>query len=344
MKLTRRGKILVILTLLFLLVAMPAAAGFVYLRSLGLVGSSAPGEQVEVEIPEGSGAADIGRLLETESVIRSAFGFRIALYLDGGGADIQAGTYELPTGLTARDALAALKEGPVVRFVTVTIPEGAWLTDFARIVGRETHVPAGEFRQLAESGEIRSKYQPDDVDSLEGLLFPATYQVVEQDDAESLVRRLVEEFDARMDGLDFSRLSELGVTEYEAVVIASMVEAEARVPRERGMIARVIYNRLEAGDRLGIDATVLYAIGEHKETLTVSDLQTDSPYNTRKVAGLPRTPIGAPGVASLEAAVNPADGDWLYYVVSDCAGHHAFSESYDEFLQNKAKYQALECP
>jgi UPF0755 protein len=122
-----------------------------------------------------------------------------------------------------------------------------------------------------------------------------------------------------------------------------MVEAEARVPRERGMIARVIYNRLDAGDRLGIDATVLYAIGEHKETLTVSDLQTDSPYNTRLHPGLPPTPIGAPGVASLEAVLDPPDGDWYYFVVKDCAGRHAFSSTAAQFERDKAAFQRLEC-
>lgn len=109
------------------------------------------------------------------------------------------------------------------------------------------------------------------------------------------------------------------------------------------MVARVIYNRLREGMTLGIDATVLYALGEHKDTLTESELAIDSPYNTRLVAGLPPTPIGAPGAASLEAAAQPAEGPWLYYVLADCEGNHAFSESYDEFLNNKAAYQQLSC-
>jgi UPF0755 protein len=108
-------------------------------------------------------------------------------------------------------------------------------------------------------------------------------------------------------------------------------------------VARVIYNRLADGIPLGIDATILYALGEHKEELTATDLAIDSPYNTREVAGLPPTPIGAPGLESLEAALHPADGEWLYYVLADCDGHHAFSASYDDFLANKAKYQSLEC-
>jgi UPF0755 protein len=185
---------------------------------------------------------------------------------------------------------------------------------------------------------------PPEVDNLEGLLFPSTYQIVRKDSEADVARRLVDQTVEETVELDFeAKAAARGVTPYEAVIVASMIEAEAKAPGDRGKIARVIYNRLDEGMRLGIDATVLYALGEHKNVLTNADLAVDSPYNTRKVAGLPPTPIGAPGAGSLEAAVNPAEGDWLYYVVSDCAGHHAFSESYDEFLQNKAKYQALEC-
>ena len=109
------------------------------------------------------------------------------------------------------------------------------------------------------------------------------------------------------------------------------------------MIARVIYNRLQEGMPLGIDATVLYALGEHKSELSSDDLKIDSPYNTRIVTGLPPTPIGAPGLNSLEAALAPAEGEWLYYVLADCEGHHAFSTNYDDFLEDKAAYQSLSC-
>jgi UPF0755 protein len=175
-------------------------------------------------------------------------------------------------------------------------------------------------------------------------LFPSTYQVIRKDDEAEVAQRLVDQMVDEVRKLDFeAKASSLGVTPYEALIVASMIEAEAKAPGDRDKIARVIYKRLEEGMQLGIDATVLYALGEHKGTLTNEDLAVDSPYNTRRVTGLPPTPIGAPGTNSLDAAVNPADGDWLYYVVSDCDGHHAFSESYDEFLQDKAAYQGLEC-
>jgi UPF0755 protein len=121
------------------------------------------------------------------------------------------------------------------------------------------------------------------------------------------------------------------ITPYDALIVASLVEAEAKVPEDRPKIARVIYNRLAQGMTLGIDATVLYALQERGDTLTQSDLATDSPYNTRVNRGLPPTPINSPGQASLEAALAPADGDWLYYVLTDADGHHYFTNSFSDF-------------
>lgn len=343
MTLTRRGRVVAALSVLFGLFVVLAIGGFVYLGSIGVNTSSDPGKKVEVVIPTGASAEEVGKELESTGVIESAFGFRVAAYLEGGAEDIQAGRYELPTGLSANDALAALLEGPIVEFVNVTFPEGSWLTDFARILDENTHIDGDEFLRLTTKGKISSKYRPSDVATMEGLLFPSTYQIVENDDARSVAERLAGEFEKQADKIDFSQAEALGVTPYEAVTIASMIEAEAQLDEERPMVARVIYNRIDQGMKLEIDATVQYAIGEHKEELTLSDLDVDSPYNTRKFEGLPPTPIGAPGLASLEAALNPADGPWLFYVLNDCEGHHAFSESYDEFLRNKEVYQGLEC-
>lgn len=344
LRLTRRGKLAFAALILAGLIAVPALAGALYLRSIGVLGGSDPGGRVEVEIPRGASVSEIGRILADAGVIKSAFGFRIAAYLQG-DVHIQAGRYELFTGLSARDALDALTGGEPLgeEFVTVTFPEGSWLTDFARIVGRETHISRRAFMEVLRSGEVRSRFQPDRVDSLEGLLFPSTYQVVARDDAPSLAARLVEEFDEQVSALDRSQIQEMGYSVYDAVIVASMVEAEAKVDADRAKIARVIYNRLEQGMALGIDATVLYALGKHKEVLTASDLKIDSPYNTRLYPGLPPTPIGAPGLGSLRAAFAPAEGDWLYYVLADCEGNHAFSVSYDDFLADKAAYQRLEC-
>jgi UPF0755 protein len=343
MRLTRRGKVVTFFLVLGVIALGGLAAASIYLRSVGVYGGSNPGEKVTVEIPKGASATEVGRLLERTGIIDSAMGLRIKLFLDDRDINIQAGRYEIPTGLNIEDALAVLAEGPLVEFVTVTFPEGIWLTDFARILARETHIPQKQFLKLVQNARIPSTYLPEGVDTLEGLLYPSTYQVIERDTARTVAQRLVGEFEKQADGLDFSGAEALGVTPYQAIIIASMIEAEAKVDDERAMVARVIYNRLERRMALGIDATVNYAIQDHKLGLTRSDLEVDSPYNTRRFPGLPPTPIGASGAAALEAALYPADGDWLYYVLKDCEGNHAFSESYQEFLQNKSRYEALGC-
>lgn len=344
MSLTRRGRIVLLLSILGMIVAVPALAATVYLRSIGVFGTSDPGKTVALVVPKGAGVETVGELLEDKGVIESAFGFRIAAYLEGGAGDIQAGRYEIPTGLTAKDALAALVSNrPVADFVMVTFPEGLWLEDFARILEENTDLSGERFLKVLENGKVRSSLLPEGENNHEGLLFPSTYQVSEEDDEVRVARRLVEEMEKQVARVDFSVAESMGYDRYEALVIASMVEAEAKIDSERPKVARVIYNRLEVGEKLGIDATVNYAIRDHKLGLTVSELATDSPYNTRLYPGLPPTPIGAAGAEALRAAAEPADGDWFFYVLADCDGRHAFSESYDEFLVDKAAYEALDC-
>jgi UPF0755 protein len=346
MALTKRGRILVALTVLVGLLAVPLVAGYLYLRSIGLYGPSERGRRVDVTIPKGASANEVGDALEEAGVIKSAFGFRLATFVGEGSEQIQAGTYRVPTGLNARDALTFLVDhpprGPSV--FEVTFPEGSWLVDMAAVIERDTGMASTEFLQAATSGRVRARFLPDNVDTLEGLLFPSTYEISAKESPRDVVERLVRQFEEEAAEIDLAaRARAANITPYEAVIVASMVEAETFQDEERGKVARVIYNRLNQGMMLGIDATVLYALGEHKESLSSSDLAVDSPYNTRKVAGLPPTPIGAPGLASLEAALEPADGDWLYYVLADCEGHHAFSATYDEFLADKAAYQNLDC-
>ena len=346
MALTRRGKAVVTLIVLGSLIGLPLGGGYLYLRSVGVYGSSDPGRVVEVRIPKGAGTGTIGQILEDAGVITSATGFRLATYFDGGIEDVQAGQYELPTGLTARDALKALtEEGPLgEEFVTVTFPEGAWLEDFAATLGNKTHLSESRFLKLVEDGGVTSDLLPDGVTTLEGLLFPSTYQIIEKDTERGVAQRLVREMEEQLAEIGFEDKAEaLGVSPYEALIVASMIEAEAAIDADRDKISRVIYNRIERGIALGIDATVIYALGEHTQELTQSDLEIDSPYNTRKFAGMPPTPIGAPGRESLEAAVQPANGGWVYYVLSDCEGHHAFSVDYNDFLNDKNAYQSLQC-
>ena len=343
MRLTRRGKAVTTLVVLFLLLGIPAAVGVVYLNSIGVTSSSSPGEAVEVEIPEGTTMTEVGEILEDEGVITSATGFRIASFFGGSDEGIQAGTYQLSTGLSAGDALDRMLEGPEVKFITVTFPEGSWLPEFADRLDEETNIRGRDLLRVLESGRVESNILPNDSNNFEGLLFPSTYQIIEEDTAQTLAQRLVDETEKQLAKVDTSRVEAMGYSKYEILNVASMIQAEAGVSQDRGKIARVIYNRLDQGMALGIDATVIYALGERKNSLTASDLEIDSPFNTRRVAGLPPTPIGAPGAEAIRAAASPVEGPWLYYVLSDCDGRHAFSVDYNDFLADKADYQNLTC-
>lgn len=312
-----------------------------------------PGAAVEIEIPSGSTTEDIGGILADNDVISSSRIWGWWTRFESVGP-FQAGLYEFRESSSFREAVSVLDAGPrPPERERVTIPEGLTVTQILeRLADDERGVERWSLEALqaaASSGEIRSRYQPegpsDCIDhggppwcALEGMLFPDTYEIPEEVDEVAFLRRLVSEMDTRLDALDIeTRAGELGRTPYEVVVVASLIEAETRIDDERGMVARVIYNRLAEGTPLGIDATSRYEAdiaGRGRESL---DFTTSSPYNTRRVAGVPPTPIAAPGQASLEAALNPTDGPWIYYVLQDEAGNHFFTESYSEFNRAKAE-------
>lgn len=311
------------------------------------VNPGSAGEEVTVTIPPGSTTAQIANLFEREGVITNATVFQYYVRWRDAGP-FNAGQYD---GLHKRssmgDVVDRLDEGPLPpNYTEISIPEGYWLKDIsAKIL--ETFPQMNELELFTALSTVRSKYQPEDSTNLEGLLFPATYRVEEGDelDEQKLIRQMTEKFDAIGDEIglsDTTAASEAAgrtLTPYEVVIVASMIEEEARVPEERPMIAQVIYNRLRQDMMLGIDATVLYAIGEQKEQLTRSDLDVDSPYNTRRFRGLPPTPIASPGRESLEAALRPTDGPWLYYVIETEDGRHFFTESASEFEQARQRAQ-----
>jgi UPF0755 protein len=311
------------------------------------VNPGSPGEAITVTVPPGSTTAQISNVLERDGVITNATVFQYYVKWRDAGP-FEAGIYDgMVKNSSMSDVVDRLNEGPAPpKYTELVIPEGFWQADIsAKIL--ETFPQMTDVELYTALNTVRSKYQPEDSTNLEGLLFPATYRVEEGDEADEqkLIRQMTEKFDATADELGLSDTSAASaaagreLTPYEVVIVASMIEEEARVPEERPMIARVIYNRLDRGMMLGIDATVLYAIGEQKEGLTQSDLRVDSPYNTRRYEGLPPTPIASPGRDSLSAALQPADGPWIYYVIEDEQGNHFFTESSSEFERARQRAQ-----
>jgi len=304
--------------------------------------SGAPGDAVVVTVPTGSTTAQIGTLLENQGVISNASVFEYYVKFKSAGP-FKAGDYD---GLYRNDSMdnvvKRLKQGPLPpQTQQILITEGQWVSEIkAKILQTFPQMTDAELDKALAS--VHSKYQPDGSTNLEGLLFPATYEVVKGDevDERKLVQQLVDKFDQVGDSIGLDQAQQkVGHSPYEVITIASMIEAEAKVPGDRPKIARVLYNRLAQGMLLGIDATVDYALQQHVASLSASQLRTDSPFNTRQNAGLPPTPIGSPGKDSLEAALNPAAGDWLYYVLADQNGSHYFTSDYNDFLKAKKKAQ-----
>lgn len=213
----------------------------------------------------------------------------------------------------------------VLRTITLTVPEG---------------YDRSQIAELAKAEGLRGDYMRASKGH-EGFLFPDTFELLKNAPVADLVQLQLDDFRMRIKGVDLSYAKSKNLTLRDVVTIASMIEREAQLDSERKLIAAVIYNRLRQGIPLGIDATIRFAVGNYEQPLTTSELETDSPYNTRLNAGLPPGPIGNPGLASIEAAAHPARVDYLYYVVKPgTCGEHAFSSTDAEFQADVAAYNA----
>jgi len=292
----------------------------------------AVGPPVRVTVEKGMSTAEIGSLLEREGVIANASVFRYYARITGSGA-IEAGDYTVAKRSDLGDVVKVLEAGAAkADEERLTIPEGLTLPEVAKVVGELPGRSAEKFMEVAKSGAIRSQYQPAGSTSLEGLVLPETYFLAPGDDEAKILRKLVDGFDQLATRLDLPAASaKLGVTPYQAVIVASLVEREARVDEDRGKVARVIYNRLDRKMPLQIDATVLFALGRPQQSVSFKDRDVNSPYNTYKIAGLPPGPIANPGRKSLGAAISPTAGNWIYYVLTDPSGKHTFTADDREF-------------
>jgi peptidoglycan lytic transglycosylase G len=314
---------------ILVVVGVLAAAGAVVWINDHLNGAG--GAPITVSLPARAGHATLASDLARAGAISDAWLFR--RYLDYRSyPPIDGGEYTLHRHEGYRAALHDLGAGPKILQYRLTIPEGYDLRQIAEAVGRLPGLSAQRFLQVAQSGAVRSAFEPAGSDNLEGLLFPDTYFVDRGETEQDVLQAMVTRFDQIAARANLSgSAAATGLTPYQTIIVASIVEREAKVDQDRGKIARVVLNRLAAKMRLQIDATVEYALGVHKTKLTDSDLRVQSPYNTYLVAGLPPGPIASPGEASLAAAVGPTPGPWLYYVLLYPDGRHGFATTSAEF-------------
>ena len=290
----------------------------------------------DVVIEPGTSRDGIAAVLADRGVITNARIFALQAQLTGGGP-WEAGRYvDFRANSSFDEAAAVLDEGPLPPdALVVRIPEGTNAAGILKII--EESVPgvtAADLLNALASGQVTSRYKPPEVSNWEGFLFPDTYEFAADATPVEILQTLSDRNDDILDALDYDRAEDLqGRSAYELVTVASLIERETgEPPEERGKIARVIFNRLDDGEILGIDASNLYGLGRTSGELTASDLEVDSPYNLRRNRGLPPTPIASPGKASLEAAIRAPVGDWRYYVlVSNDPPSHFFTASAEEF-------------
>lgn len=307
--------------------------------------SIAAGAPVEIAVAKGSSTSAIAETLAAAGVVDNALRFRLEARRAGLDGALKAGAYTLETGMGYEAALAALEEGPEIVTVDVVIPEGFTARQIAARFAKETGVSEDELRALMTKGApqfsadypfLKGAYK----DSLEGYLFPATYRVREDANAETIVRLMLDRFARELDALDLSYAASKNLDTHDVVVIASAIEREARLEKERPLVASVIYNRLRTKMRLQLCATVLYEL-PGKDSLTLEDLKLDSPYNTYIHAGLPPGPISNPGASSLKAAAEPPKTKYLYYVLTGTDGSHTYATNYQDFLKAKRVSQQV---
>ena len=318
-----------------LLLSATALATYQWIFSSG----TEKGDEVVVGIRPGTPARVIAEDLESKAVIDSALAFRIYMRVSGINRDLKAGEYRLRTGMGFADLVELLKKGPEIEFIKVTIPEGFTLDQTAERVGEVTHITKEEFLAGASFATASPKdFEAPPDNSLEGFLYPQTYFLTEKEDAAALVRRMVTQFDAETQDVDWSRASSFGLSPYQVLVVASLIEEETKVDDERRKVSAVIHNRLKLGMKLEIDATVQYITKKYEgQPLTESDLAIDSPYNTRKFAGIPPGPIASVRAGSIVAALDPEPIDALFYVLTPDCRTHLFTADYGEFLAAKQR-------
>ncbi|MFA5843366.1 MAG: endolytic transglycosylase MltG [Coriobacteriia bacterium] len=296
------------------------------------------GRSVEVVVPHGASSERIAQILAGEGIVRNANMLRLQARRRGVDGELKAGTYDMVTGMGYTAAIDALVAGPPAVFYRVLIPEGFTIEQMAQRFGKVAGIDVEEFRRIARSGAGRFDFPflaDDHTGSLEGYLFPKTYRVKQGTTAEQVIRMMLVQFGTETSGIDLSYLTGSGLDRHEWVTLASMVEREAKIARDRPLIASVIYNRLRTHMKLQIDATLEYVLPGTKPRLSLEDLKVESPYNTYTHEGLPPGPISSPGLASLKAAAKPAETGYLYYVLTSRSGAHTFTTNVADFLKAK---------
>lgn len=294
-----------------------------------------PGRHVVVTVSSGESMSSVASALAARGVISSGLAYQLYFTIHG-RPTVDAGRYLLRENSTFGAVTGILRSRPNIG--TITVEPGITLKEVAGFYGGLglPHTTSAAF--LAASRAVRSPWEPAGSSDLEGLLGTGTYVIYPGERPTTVVTQMVQQFDrqAAAAGATPAAAAGLGITPYQLVTVASIVEKEGYIPANMGRVSRVIYNRLAAGMPLQMDSTILYALGQDGGTVTPQDLQIPSPYNTYLNTGLTPTPTCMPGPDALTAAAHPTPGSWLYFVLITKSGQAAFSTTYSQQLANQA--------
>ncbi len=300
--------------------------------------------KVSFQVHDGDSIAQMGRNLKQAGVVASVQSFTDAATANPDSTSIQVGFYSLKKEMKSSDVVTVLVDPGNIVKDTVTVPEGLRVADIVALLADKTDFSKNQFQTVLANPDQLGL--PDYAGgNPEGYLFPSTYDFGPDATATSILQTMVARWQQAADDADLEgAASRLGYTPEQLMIVASLVESEARRSQDRGKVARVIYNRLEGNETnhlLQIDASVNYGLHQQLGVgLTTDQLAQDTPYNTYTRPGLPPTPIEAPGDAAIAAATNPTDGGWYYYVTTNLrTGKTKFAETYDEFLGYKRELE-----
>lgn len=293
-------------------------------------------EEVTLTIPQGSSVSSISSILENKEVISKDIFFELYVMFTNQDKDLKAGIFTFKPNSSMETIVSTINSAPVLEesIVKVTIPEGFTIEQIGERLEENNVCSKSDFIELAKSEPKLDYWFLKDAPNYEGFLFPDTYDFYYYSTAKQVLSKLVSEFD--------DKLVEIGITEettniYDVVKKASLIEKEAYHREDMTKISSVIENRIKEDMLLQIDASILYSIG-HKDKIYESDLQIDDPYNLYKYKGLPPTPICNPGLDAIEATINPAKTNYLFYVADSETKYHHFSKTYEEHQKNISKY------
>ncbi|TDC70503.1 endolytic transglycosylase MltG [Actinomadura sp. GC306] len=296
---------------------------------------------VTVQIKDGASGAVIGKALEEHEVVKSSRAFVKVFQTETRASSIQPGFYQMRQRMSSAAAMALLLDPKSRADTQITIPEGRRAVEVFELLAKKTGIPVKEFEAAAKKPEGLG-LPPYANNRVEGYLFPGRYDLDPNGSAGQILKQMVDRFNEQAESDDLiGKAREAGMKPGTVVTLASLIQAEGARPSDLPKVSRVIYNRVDQDMPLQFDSTVVYALGKRTLTVTNEDLKYDSRYNTYKYKGLPPGPIGNPGSAAMEAALNPKPGPWLFFVTTDPdRGITKFAATYEQQLELEKEFRA----